>query len=90
MVSITNTGHIVVYNGLFENEDRFQFRKEFMADQRAESAVCFLGVEYTYEEFHSEAPFRVLVRGHWAVAGTGLEHGGPFGEHGLLGRCIST
>ena len=71
----------------FENETSIRCRKELIAEQRAESAACLLGVEYSHEGFQSGAPFRVLEPSHWVFAGTGLEHGGLFGTQSLHERC---
>jgi hypothetical protein len=53
---------------------------------RHESEASLLGVVYDPRGIMTAAPYRVVDADHWAFAGTGLGHGGEFGQASLHER----
>jgi len=84
-VSLTDDGAMVVHNGDMR-ELAARPELESRLGMRLESEAHLLGVVYTEAGVMTAAPYRVLRPDHWALAGTGLQHGDAFGEASLHER----
>jgi N,N-dimethylformamidase len=85
-VSLSDAATMVVHNGDAQRLAAEQARYESRFGMRVESEAHLLGVVYDERGVMTAAPYRVIDGRHWALAGTGLREGDPFGYDSLHER----